>query len=293
MHNHSSPERNRHGFTLIELLVVIAIIAILIGLLLPAVQKVREAAQRSQSVNNLKQIGLAMHNLASATNQPLPPSYGTYNGLPLASVFYNLLPYIEQNNVYQLYITSPDKGVPQSAAPISTFFAPLDSTNPGNDTHTSYSSNAAVLGAGNTDVGTVKLTDITLVKGTSQTVWFMERYASTGTPAANNHHWPHTNEGGNNLYLPYMTTTTNFPDPNFSLQPLTLTTSDASTATQTATAFSSAGIQVSMADGSVRTVSQNVTSQTVTIVSPAVSIWSWACAGPLSPLAAAPEPSGW
>jgi prepilin-type N-terminal cleavage/methylation domain-containing protein len=99
--------RPRRGFTLIELLVVIAIIAVLIGLLVPAVQKVREAAARIQCGNNLKQITLAIINAADTNDGKLPPGLGTYPSRRVnpnngeGGILFHLLPYVEQEPVYK------------------------------------------------------------------------------------------------------------------------------------------------------------------------------------------------
>jgi prepilin-type N-terminal cleavage/methylation domain-containing protein len=138
------PKRPRFGFTLIELLVVIAIIAILIGLLLPAIQKVREAANRTTCQNNLKQIGTALHNYHGVHKRFPPGSVGNGGTTAMPVPAYGwpiyLLPYVEQQNLYDRI--NPDTRTLQTVftsdlaalqTPLKGFVCPTDAGGPLND----------------------------------------------------------------------------------------------------------------------------------------------------------------
>jgi prepilin-type N-terminal cleavage/methylation domain-containing protein/prepilin-type processing-associated H-X9-DG protein len=134
---------SKRGFTLVELLVVIAIIGILVGLLLPAVQSAREAARRMQCSNNLKQLGLSMHNYESACKRfPSGNMSGSSFTLGL-STHARLLPYMEQSNVYQMvdfnYAYNHANNAAARLQTIPTFLCPSDN----------FSLLAATLGGGN------------------------------------------------------------------------------------------------------------------------------------------------
>jgi len=247
----SKVRTGRRGFTLIELLVVIAIIAILIGLLLPAVQKVREAAARMQSSNNLKQMSLGMHACASANNDSFPIGIGAFpTGSPVTStLFWHLLPYIEQDNVYKQVTT----GTPATVAYIKTYKAPADPTFSTDTNYSSYFGNTLVFPNG----GSPANLKSTFTDGTSNTIGLTERYAQAANIART---WISTTAP-----IAAVSATTTSPSVLFTPTngiPFQVKPAPASSYPSVPQGCSSGVLQVGLCDGSVRSLSAGVSATT-------------------------------
>jgi prepilin-type N-terminal cleavage/methylation domain-containing protein len=270
------------GFTLIELLVVIAIIAILIGLLLPAVQKVREAAARMSSQNNLKQMGLAAQNYHDAVGR-LPLSFNDWDGSnsslwwnQAGSTHFYILSYIEQGNVAAKAATGSTNyfwSVYQNI-PIKTYLNPSDPSTPAsgmfNDPGpygvTGYAANYQALGWWFKTTNNKIMTLMGITDGTSNTIFFAEKT----TACINKNYFDTAIQGDANYYNIWAYGRTSWKEWNpvfayqltgagskFQVAPIT-SGANANCDPRLAAAPRSSGILVGLGDGSVRMVGASI-----------------------------------
>jgi prepilin-type N-terminal cleavage/methylation domain-containing protein len=278
------------GFTLIELLVVIAIIAILIGLLLPAVQKVRQAAARMTSANNLKQMALSLHNIAGTFDGKLPPSYGGFTPDPDAdwqnngaegSIYFHMLPYIEQTNMWNSAFTQNHGHLgyqldwANKPRIVKTFIAPMDPTNlaaANNQPWCSYKTNGLAFCTPSDPPATNQSSwqgprlPASFSDGTSNTVGFAEAYGHVPAMTGDSQWFATMNNGscanGGRCNGPVYFVA---PGPGYTAPPFY------NGPPQNLTNYSDlikpdvlnpGGVQVAMMDGSCRMVNLNVSPQT-------------------------------
>jgi len=283
--------KRREAFTLIELLVVIAIMAILMGLLLGAVQKVRETANNMQSMNNLRNIGLAVTNCATQNKDKLPPGWGSFRSSPAMSGFMHLAPFLDQDVIWRNYQSAANTGAAIANANTTVckvFQANGDVSADSSSGNTSYALNGlmfegsvvqtgtgAHVAGGASYSSTLKLSK-DLINGATNSLVAMERSAST---SAGNHFYAGTYNASAGL----VTGVALYPKLNVdgAASPLVNLTSVTSPTPVTGVnirpakgagdetsihAFTSSGFHVVMADGSAKNISLNVSAALFTAV---------------------------
>ena len=274
----------RQGLTLIELLVVIGIVALLVGLLLPAVQKVRETAARIKCGNSLRQLVLAAHQAHDATGA-MPPGLGYYGNNAYGTFHFHLLPYIEQNALYQQsyangYYFAGNNSVYQSS--ISLYQCQSDPSIPVNGIASdelgnlwgvgTYAANAQIVclispdGSDLLNPGRLSYLPASIPDGTSNTILLTEKYAqcSNASYPAGGNEWGYYFTNSTPLpYHPGFTIPWNAysfgPPSKFQVQPSPYNGGCDPTI---ASSPHAGGIQIGLVDGSVRFLSASVTMYT-------------------------------
>jgi type II secretory pathway pseudopilin PulG len=262
---------------MIELLVVLAVLGFLLALLLPAIQKVREAAARAQTQNDLKQVILATINCADTYRGKLPPAFGPFpgnkgqQGSITASLHVHILPFIEQQNLYQRYLKG-DKDLDNEVIP--PYVSPSDPSHPQppqgiqncpanlrvfSDKGLKTQGDAPLPALGMEEPGTARF-PASITDGTSNTIFFATRYGRCGEGGSRYASAPNTNTAaffGQNpakvMARPADVTAT------FLLHP---SVKECVPTPLMAHAFSVSGVDVGMGDGSVRVLNARISPQT-------------------------------